>query len=157
MSGILLFVSRARRLVALLILAGLVSSANAETNVESIRVSSRMDLNSILLSGIDVVFFYDTSIYDPGIVDSQPFTQFDWYSNKREYRATHADVIDVVNLPILQGFDSATLSLPEGYRNAVRVLVFAEHQTPQSAPADVTGMTNVLIEIDQYGVFVSDQ
>lgn len=157
MSGFLLSAARSRRLAALLIVLSMAASATAETNINSIRVSSRMDLNSILLSGIDVVFFYDTSIYDPGTVESRPFTQFDWYSNKREYRETHADVIDVVNLPILQGFDSATLSLPEGYRDAVRVLVFAEHQTPQSAPADVTGMTNVLIEIDQFGVFVSDR
>ncbi|MGB4246294.1 MAG: hypothetical protein WBJ75_01145, partial [Pseudohongiellaceae bacterium] len=126
--------------------------ASADTAINAIRVTSRMDLNSILLSGIDVVFFYDDSI-----VSDQPFTQFDWYSKKREYRETHAEVIDVVNLPILQGFDSATLSLPDGYQRALKVLVFAEHQTPQSAPADVTGMTSVLIEIDQFGVFVSDK
>ncbi|MDP1930192.1 MAG: hypothetical protein Q8L60_01895 [Gammaproteobacteria bacterium] len=145
-------IARARRLIALLVIVILVAPANAETAINSIRVSSRMDLNSILLSGIDVVFFYDTSI-----VSDQPFTQFDWYSKKREYRETHADVIRVLNLPILQGFDSATLSLPEGHREALKVLVFAEHQTPQSAPADVTGMTNVLIEIDQFGVLVSDR
>lgn len=145
-------VAGAGRLAALLAIAILATSVTADTAINSIRVSSRMDLNSILLSGIDVVFFYDDSI-----VSDQPFTQFDWYSNKREYRETHAEVIDVVNLPILQGFDSANLSLPEGYRDAVRVLVFAEHQTPQSAPADITGMTNVLIEIDQFGVFVSDK
>lgn len=152
MSLILHYLARTRALIALLVFATLAASASAETAINSIRVSSRMDLNSILLSGIDVVFFYDDSI-----VADQPFTQFDWYSNKREYRETHADVIDVVNLPILQGFDSANLSLPEGYEAAVKVLVFAEHQTPQSAPADVTGMTNVLIEIDQFGVFVSDK
>lgn len=152
MPGFLMPIARARRLIALLVIVILVAPANAETAINSIRVSSRMDLNSILLSGIDVVFFYDTSI-----VSDQPFTQFDWYSKKREYRETHADVIRVLNLPILQGFDSATLSLPEGHREALKVLVFAEHQTPQSAPADVTGMTNVLIEIDQFGVLVSDR
>ena len=144
--------ARAGRLVALLAIMGLAASASAETAINAIRVTSRMDLNSILLSGIDVVFFYDNSI-----VSDQPFTQFDWYSKKREYRETHAEVIDVVNLPILQGFDAANLSLPQRYREAVKVLVFAEHQTPQSAPVDVTDMSNVLIEIDQFGVFVSDK
>lgn len=156
MSRILLHFFRScagvRRLMALFVIAVLAIPASADTAINAIRVTSRMDLNSILLSGIDVVFFYDDSI-----VSDQPFTQFDWYSKKREYRETHAEVIDVVNLPILQGFDSATLSLPDGYQRALKVLVFAEHQTPQSAPADVTGMTNVLIEIDQFGVFVSDK
>ncbi len=151
MPSFLMHMARARRLIAVLTIVVLTMPASAETAISSIRVSSRMDLNSILLSGIDVVFFYDRSI-----VSDQLFTQFDWYSRKREYRETHADVIDVVNLPILQGFDSASLSLPEKYRDALKVLVFAEHQTPQSAPADVTGMTNVLIEIDQFGVFVTD-
>ncbi len=141
------------RLLATCFLAlALVSSALAETSLTSIQVSSRLDLNSVLISGVDVVFFYDTSI-----VQDEPLTQFEWYSKKRDYRATRADVIDIVNLPVPQGFGGATLKLPERHTSAFKVLVFSEHQSSTSASVDITGMRNVLIEIDQFGLLISDQ
>ena len=140
------------RLLPFLLLLGCSAHAMAETAVNSIRVSSRLDLNSIIVSGVDVVFFYDTSI-----VSDQPLTQFEWYSNKRDYRATHADAIDIVNLSIPQGFGGATLKLPARHQSALRVLVFAEHQSSASSSFDITGMQEVLIEIDQFGLIVSNQ
>ncbi len=140
------------RLLPFCLLLGWSVHASAETALNSIRVSSRLDLNSIIVSGVDVVFFYDTSI-----VADQPLTQFEWYSNKRAYRATHAEVIDIVNLPIPQGFGGATLTLPARHRSALKVLVFAEHQSSASPSFDITAMQDVLIEIDQFGLIVSDQ
>lgn len=140
------------RLLPFCLLLGWSVHAMAETTLNSIRISSRLDLNSIIVSGVDVVFFYDTSI-----VADQPLTQFDWYSNKRDYRATHAEFIDIVNLPIPQGFGGATLTLPARHQRALKVLVFAEHQSSASPSFDITGMHDVLIEIDQFGLIVSDQ
>ncbi|MES3006981.1 MAG: hypothetical protein V4751_04330 [Pseudomonadota bacterium] len=141
-----------RLLVFCLLIAGLTTAALADSAVNSIRVSSRLDLNSTIISGVDVVFFYDTSI-----VQSQLLTHFEWYSNKRNYRATHAEVIDIVNLPVLQGFGGATLTLPERHQSALKVLVFSEHQSSTSPAFDITSMQNVLIEIDQFGLIVSAQ
>ncbi len=140
------------RLLTFCVLVGCSIAAMAETTLSSIRVTSRLDLNSIIVSGVDVVFFYDTSI-----VADQPLTQFEWYSKKRDYRATHAEVIDIVNLPIPQGFGGATLTLPARHRSALKVLVFAEHQSSASPSFDITAMQDVLIEIDQFGLIVSDQ
>jgi hypothetical protein len=124
----------------------------AQSTVESVRITSRMDLNSILISGVDIVFFYDDSI-----TGAEPMTARSWYSRKRQLRETQAERFDIVNTVIPQGFDSATPSLPARHREAVRVLVFSEHQSPQSLAFDITAMTNVLIEIDQFGLLVSER
>jgi hypothetical protein len=125
---------------------------HADTSVETVRITTRLDLNSILISGVDIVFFYDDSI-----AGSEPMTAFSWYSRKRELRETRADAFDIVNTVIPQGFDSAAPTLPARHRDAVRVLVFSEHQNPQSASFDITEMRNVLIEIDQFGLLVSER
>lgn len=126
--------------------------AMADSALESMRISSRMDLNSILISGVDIVFFYDDSI-----AGSEPMTAFSWYSRKRELRATQANAFDIVNTVIPQGFESATPTLPARHREAKRVLVFTEHQNPKSPAFDITAMRNVLIEIDQFGLLVSER
>ncbi len=125
---------------------------HAQTALESVRITSRMDLNSILISGVDIVFFYDDSI-----AGTEPMTAFNWYSRKRQLRETQGERFDIVNTVIPQGFDSATPTLPARHREAVRVLVFSEHQNPQSAAFDITAMTKVLIEIDQFGLLVSER
>jgi len=124
----------------------------AETALESVRITSRMDLNSILISGVDIVFFYDDSI-----AGTEPMTAFSWYSRKRQLLSTQAALFDIVKTDIPQGFDSATPRLPARHRDAVRVLVFSEHQNPQSTAFDITAMTSVLIEIDQFGLLVSER
>ncbi len=125
---------------------------HAETTVETVRITSRLDLNSILISGVDIVFFYDDSI-----AGTEPMTAFSWYSRKRALRETQAERFDIVNTVIPQGFDSASPTLPARHREAVRVLVFSEHQNPQSTAFDITAMANVLIEIDQFGLLVSER
>ncbi len=146
---------RRRSVSALALLALLLCwplALQAQSALESVRISSRMDLNSILISGVDIVFFYDESI-----AGTEPMTAFSWYSRKRQLRETQGEHFYIVNTVIPQGFDSATPSLPERHREAVRVLVFSEHQNPQSAAFDITAMTHVLIEIDQFGLLVSER
>jgi len=128
------------------------ASLQGATPLESVRITSRMDLNSILISGVDIVFFYDDSV-----AGSEPMSAFSWYSRKRQLRETQAEHFDIVNIVIPQGFDSATPSLPARHPEAVRVLVFSEHQNPQSPAFDITAMTHVLIEIDQFGLLVSER
>jgi hypothetical protein len=143
-----------RSFVLLLVVSGLhwPGALQAETPLESVRITSRLDLNSILISGVDIVFFYDDSI-----VGSEPMTAFSWYSRKRELRETRASAFDFVNTVIPQGFDSASPTLPARHRDALRVLVFSEHQNSQSTAFDITAMTRVLIEIDQFGLLVSER
>ncbi len=146
---------RRRSVSALALLALLLCwplALQAQSALESVRITSRMDLNSILISGVDIVFFYDDSI-----AGAEPMTAFSWYSRKRQLRETQGERFDIVNTVIPQGFDSATPALPERHREAVRVLVFSEHQNPQSAAFDITAMTHVQIEIDQFGLLVSER
>ena len=139
-------------LLALLLALPWAGPVCAETALESVRITSRLDLNSILISGVDIVFFYDDSI-----AGTEPMTAFSWYSRKRELRETRASAFDLVNTVIPQGFDSASPPLPARHRDAVRVLVFSEHQNSQSTAFDITAMTRVLIEIDQFGLLVSER
>ena len=68
-------------LLALLLALPWAGPVCAETALESVRITSRLDLNSILISGVDIVFFYDDSI-----AGTEPMTAFSWYSRKRELR-----------------------------------------------------------------------
>lgn len=65
------------------------------------------------------------------------------------------EAFDLVSTFIPQGFDSARLNLPDRAADAIRVLVFAEHGASDSPPVDITEMTDVLIEIDPFGIQVS--
>ena len=147
-------------MVAALILAGASSWATAQvaegsqnpqnTRVESIRVQSRLDPNAILITELDVVF-----VYEAELVAQMPNTKRAWYSNKRNFTRSAAEGLDVVNLFIPQGFDSDTLTLPERRGQALKVLVYAYHDSADAAPADITEAEEVFIEIDPFGIRVT--
>ena len=121
-----------------------------QSGIHSIRVQSRLDPNAILITEIDVVF-----VYDPVLVEQMPATKRQWYSNKRNFTRRAAEGLDVVNLFIPQGFDSDTLSLPSRRNEALRVLVYAYHDSADAAPVDINEAGEVFIEIDPFGIRVS--
>ncbi len=121
-----------------------------QSRVRSVRVQSRIDPNAILITEIDVVF-----VYDPDLVEQMPATKRQWYSNKRNFTRRAAEGLDVVNLFIPQGFDSDTLSLPSRRNEALRVLVYAYHDSADAAPVDISEAGEVFIEVDPFGIRVS--
>lgn len=148
-----------RALMGLLIIAALsladepravFAEESEQSGIHSIRVQSRLDPNAILITEIDVVF-----VYDPALVEQMPATKRQWYSNKRNFTRRAAEGLDVVNLFIPQGFDSDTLSLPSRRNEALRVLVYAYHDSADAAPVDISEAGEVFIEIDPFGIRVS--
>ena len=130
----------------------LLTASFAHAEVRSVFIQSRLDFNAILITEVDIVF-----VYDQAIVDSFPATKTDWYSNKRAFLAETGDRIDLVNVFVPQGFDSTMASLPERRGEALKVFVFGQHDSSTRAPIDITDMENVAVEIDQFGLLVSQR
>ena len=136
------------RLLLLIFAFGWFSQGLAE--VDSVHISTRLDYNAILITEVDIVF-----VYSQELVDSFPQTKTQWYSGKRRFTADAGSDLDVVNVFIPQGFDSAVPTLPARRAEALKVYVFAQHDDANIPPVDVTGFDSVLIEIDQFGIVVS--
>lgn len=118
---------------------------------ETIRIVSRLDPNAIIITEVDVVFVYDTQL-----AEDFPATKQEWYSGKFMFTRNAGDKIDVVNTFVPQGFDAVNPPLPERKDTAIRVLVFAQHDATDTKAFDITDFSRALIEIDQFGIRVSD-
>ena len=141
---------RQRFLFPVLLLAAYATGAGAA--VESVEIRSRLDPNAIEITGIDVLF-----LYDEAAAARIPQTKSAWYGNRRGLTRELGEAFDLVSTFIPQGFDSAHLTLPDRVMDAIAVLVFAEHDASDAAPVDVTGLSNVLIEIDPFGIRVTQK
>lgn len=126
--------------------------ASQAANIESIQISSRLDPNAITITEVDVVFVYDQSI-----VDNFPATKSQWYQGKFMFTRNAADGVDIVNTFIPQGFDYLDLNLPERKQQALKVYVFAQHDDSARPALDITDFRSVLIEIDPFGVVLSNR
>ncbi len=136
------------KLITVLFTLHFIGSSFAE--VDSVRISSRLDPNAIIITEVDIVF-----IYDQEIAENFPATKSQWYSGKRQFTSEVGEAVDIVNIFIPQGFDSVTATLPDRKGQAVRVVVFAQHDDSAAAPVDITAFSNVLVEIDPFGIVVS--
>ena len=126
------------------------SSVTAEVN--SVFISSTLDPNAIIITEVDVIF-----IYDAQTAGNLPDTKSAWYSNKRKFTRDAGDKMDVVNIFVPQGFDSEMASLPLRRADALKVVVYAYHDDSKAAGRDITGTANVLVEIDTFGIRVSNR
>ena len=135
---------------ALTVLLLILVPAQAAAAVESILIRSRLDPNAIEITGIDVLF-----LYDEATAAQIPATKSAWYASRRSLTRELGEAFDLVSIFIPQGFDSARPTLPKRAGEAIRVLVFAEHEASEAAPVDITEMSRVLIEIDPFGIRVS--
>ena len=138
-----------RRFVLALLLPAFAAGSHAA--VESVEIQSRLDPNAIEITGIDVLFLYDEET-----AARIPRTRSAWYGNRRGLTRELGAAFDLISTFIPQGFDSARLTLPDRAADAIQVLVFAEHETADTPPTDVTGLSNVLIEIIPFGIRVSE-
>lgn len=127
--------------------AALASGAAA---VDSVLVRSRLDYNAVLITEVDIVF-----VYDRALLEDFPATKSAWYSGKLEFTRRAGGRMDVVNVFVPQGFDSAMAGLPARRNEALRVYVFGQHDGAARPPVDVTGLRDVLVEIDPFGIVVS--
>lgn len=130
----------------------ILSSVIAAAEVNSIRISSRLDPNAIIITEVDVVFVYDQSV-----LDEFPATKSAWYSGKFMFTRDAGDGVDIINTFVPQGFDYLDLNLPQRRQQALKVFVFAQHDDSARSALDITKLATVLIEIDPFGVVVSEQ
>ena len=136
------------RVVAIVLTA--LAAAPAQAEVQSLYVQSKLDYNAVLITEIDVLFIYHDSV-----LENVPTTKTQWYLNKRSFLESAGEKIDLVNIFVPQGFDSEMASLPKRRDQAIRVLIFGQHDTSTRAPIDISEFGNVLVEIDQFGILVS--
>lgn len=134
-------------LACLLLLA---SAAHGEVN--SVFISSTLDPNAIIITEVDVIF-----IYDEEVAASLPATKSEWYSNKRQFTRNAGDKMDIVNVFIPQGFDSEMASLPDRRAEALKVVVYAYHDDSKAPARDISEWENVLIQIDPFGIRISQR
>jgi len=128
----------------------LLSTATAHAEVRSVFIQSRLDYNAILIT--EVLF-----VYNDAVLDGFPATKTEWYSNKRGFLESAGDHVDLVSIFVPQGFDSEMASLPQRRADAIKVFVFGQHDGSTRAPIDITDFENVLVEIDQFGILVSER
>ena len=127
-------------------------SSNAASEVNSVFISSKLDPNAIIITEVDVIF-----IYDAETASNLPATKSAWYANKRQFTSDAGDKLELVNIFIPQGFDSEMASLPARRADALKVVVYAYHDDSKATARDITDTTNVLIEIDPFGIRVSSR
>lgn len=137
------------RIFCVLFLVTWLTSAHALP--DNIRIVSRLDPNAITITEVDIVF-----IYDAELAQNFPATKKDWYAGKFMLTRSAGVNMEVVNTFVPQGFDSASPPLPERRGEAIRILVFALHDDSATRAFDITGFSNTLIEIDPFGIRVSD-
>lgn len=125
--------------------------APAQALPEIIRIVSTLDPNAITITEVDIVF-----IYDADLASNFPTTKSEWYAAKFMLTRNAGARLDVVNTFVPQGFDSTTPPLPERKGDAVRIVVFALHDAPETPAFDITEFANALIEIDPLGIRVVD-
>lgn len=135
-----------------MVMLALLSTASVHAEVRSVFVQSRLDYNAILITEVDVLF-----VYDETVLDGFPATKTAWYSNKRSFLESAGDRVDLVSIFVPQGFDSEMASLPQRRTDAIKVFVFGQHDGSTRAPIDITDFENVLVEIDQFGILVSER
>lgn len=133
------------------LLAFIVWLSPAQALPESIRIVSILDPNAITITEVDIVF-----IYDADLASNFPATKKEWYTGKFMLTRNAGTNMDVVNTFVPQGFDSTSPPLPERRGDAVRIVVFALHDAPETPAFDITEFANALIQIDPFGIRVID-
>jgi hypothetical protein len=135
---------------ALILLFVPFSTIHAENSLSNVLIRSLLDFNAILITEVDVVFVYDESL-----AARMPATKGEWYGQKYNLLRDDQVGIDVITTSIPQGFDSATLSLPDNSQTAIKVFAVAYHEGQGVPVHDMTNMESGLIQIDEFGIRVS--
>jgi hypothetical protein len=140
-----------RNTLGFILLASSLAAA-AESPLSSIRISSRLDYNAILITEVDIVFVYELSL-----VNRFPASKSEWYRQKYDLLASETSGLNVVTVSIPQGFDSTSVPLPARAPEALKVYATAIHEGQDVALRDISAYQRVLIEIDQLSILVSEQ
>ena len=111
-----------------------------------------LDFNAILITEVDVVF-----VYDEQLAAELADTKGGWYSQKYDLDDSAAEALDVITISVPQGFNSANVSLPDRAASAIKVFSSAYHESQDTPIHELTTLSNVLIQIDEFGIVVSEK
>ena len=123
----------------------------AENEISAIRITSRLDLNAIIITEVDLVF-----IYDQQLADQLPTLKGEWYTQKYDLLRNGTSGLDVITVYVPQGFDSENVNLPEQATDALRVFAVGYHEALDTPVHDLSNRNRILVEIDEFGILVSD-
>ncbi|MBL4819708.1 MAG: hypothetical protein JKY98_01780 [Gammaproteobacteria bacterium] len=126
-------------------------AAIADNGISSIKILSRLDYNAIVITEVDLVF-----VYDQQLAEQLPTLKGEWYSQKYDLLKNDQSGMEVITISIPQGFDSQDVILPDQSTKAVRVFAAGYHDAQDMPVSDLTRWTRVLIEIDAFGILVSE-
>ena len=144
-------IETARLRIAALLLTAL-TGMTAQAEVQSLFGQSRLDYNVILITEVDIVF-----VFDDEVLENFPTTKTEWYENRRGFLKYAGDNTDLVSIFVTKGFDSEITNLQQRRDQAVKIFVFGQHDSSKHPPTEITGSTNVPVEIDRFGILISQR
>lgn len=121
----------------------------AQNSLEQIYIQPATGLPVNFNSEVDILFVYDDSL-----LNQLPFTQFDWISSKDEYLDREDKLLELVQFNIVADSELQEVPLPHRHNQAVGILVFASHEDPVAEAIDISFETNILLQIESYGINV---
>ena len=116
----------------------------AKIELSVINITSDIDSNDNMPVAIDFVFIYNKSVDQAVMTLSVP----EWFSNKAELLMRYQKDLAVAHVEIVPLTLNQTVTLPEGYDEAVRVLMFASfHVVSGQIVTDLTQNDQVHITL----------
>ena len=126
--------------------AGLYS--DNKTALWAVSVTSQPNSNSDLPVSVDLVFIFDQTV-NPSLVGlSGP----QWFADKARLMLNFDQQLAVAAIEVVPDTLMFTIKLPEGYRDAVKVLLFANFVSkPGQYVADISRFNQLHITLTQIG------
>ena len=112
-------------------------------DVRSIELVADGTANEFSATAIDIVFVYQTSAASLLPTDGPA-----WFARRDSLRNTLASQADIVSLQVPPPYASFSVSLPKRYKDAVRVVAFANFLTVAGqAPIDLSGYKHAVLRL----------
>lgn len=121
--------------------------ARADNALRELQLQPATGMPVEFYSEIDILF-----VYDRGLLNRLPFTQFDWISGRENY--LNVEQMDLRQIQLSGESLLQNVELPERSSEAIGILVFASHADPVAEAVDITDDSRILLQIDTYGINV---
>lgn len=119
-----------------------------KTKLSNISLIAELDSNDNMPVAIDFVFIYDI-VVDPVI---SSFSGPQWFANKASIMLQHQQDIDITHVEVVPLTVTEQLQLPEGYDDALKVMMFANYYGKKGQYAvDITLYDELQITLQHSG------
>jgi hypothetical protein len=121
----------------------------AQSSLSQINVEPAAGLPNGFVTEVDILF-----VYDANLLNQLPFTQFDWVSSKELYLDREDNLLDIITLTVKPDSSVVPINLPARSNDAIGILVFASHEDPVAEALDISFESNIVLQIESYGINV---